>query len=90
MTELTDNGLDLADELTTIDDMRDLADDGHLVLVEETGTSVVFADTKGHELNEWADALEMSRSELSETMHDLARELSDYDWSVSDPVVVAK
>jgi hypothetical protein len=32
----------------------------------------------------------MTRSELSETMHALAREKTDYSWSVADPVVFDK
>lgn len=56
---------------------------------------VVFADDHGHELSEWADAIGLDRDQLSEKMHDLAREVygreqasGDGDpWSASDPVV---
>jgi len=56
---------------------------------------VVFRDEHGHGLNEWADVLNVSRSELSERMHELAREVYGRDqadgvgdpWSASDPVV---
>jgi hypothetical protein len=56
---------------------------------------VVFRDGHGHELGEWADVLGVSRSELSERMHGLARDVYGHDesdgvgdpWSASDPVV---
>jgi hypothetical protein len=58
--------------------------------VAETDKSIVFADSQGQELNAFAEALNVSRSELSAHMHELARELTDYSWSVDDPVVIAK
>ena len=85
---LTDHGIKLGDdELVGLGDYR-LGD--HLEIVEETDDRVVFADTKGYELNEWANALGMDRSELSRAMREQAREVSDYSWSTSDPVVLAK
>jgi len=87
MTELTENGLDLTDDLIDVNDMRS---SDHLTTVEETGTSVVFADTKGYELNEFAELLGIDRGALSERMHDLAGELADYNWGLADPIVVAK
>ena len=56
---------------------------------------VVFRDAHGHELSEWADVLGVTRSELSERMHELARDVygrGEADgvgdpWSASDPVV---
>jgi hypothetical protein len=59
-------------------------------VVYEDDQVVVVADHSGHELNEWASDLDVDRSGLSETMHTLARQLCDYDWSVSDPVVFDK
>jgi len=49
----------------------------------------VFADSTGHELNEIAKEEEVDRSELSEWMHEQARDV-DYDWSASDPVVILR
>jgi hypothetical protein len=52
---------------------------------------VIFADEKGHELKEVAEEYaDVTRSELSEWSHEVARDLCDYPWSVSDPVVVFK
>lgn len=56
---------------------------------------VVFRDEHGHELGEWADVLGVSRSKLSERMHEMVREVYGRDegrgsgdpWSASDPVV---
>jgi hypothetical protein len=56
---------------------------------------VVFRDAHGHELSEWADVLDVERSELAARMHDLAREVygraeargSGDPWNGSDPVV---
>lgn len=91
MAELTDNGIGLStDTMIDTDDYRHEAEDGHLVLVEERENNIVFSDTAGHELNEWAEHLDMERADLSSRMHDLARDLSDYNWSTSDPVVIAK
>jgi len=59
-------------------------------VVYEDDQVVVVADHSGHELNDWASDLGLDRSELSEQMHTLARQLCDYDWSVSDPVVFDK
>lgn len=56
-------------------------------VVYEDDQVVVVADHSGHELNMWATDLGIDRGVLSEIMHDLARQVSDYDWSVSDPVV---
>jgi hypothetical protein len=59
-------------------------------VVYEDDQVVVVADHTGQELNEWATDLEIDRSELSEMMHQLARQVCDHDWSVSDPVVFDK
>lgn len=92
---LTEDGIDLTNDHLTVEDLRA---EGHLEVVAETGTRVVFRDNAGHELKEWADALCITRHELSERMHELARE--DYGrseaegsgdpWSVRDPLVIAK
>lgn len=92
---LNDDGIDLTNDHIDVDDLR--AED-HLEVVAETDSRVVFRDTGGHELNEWSDALNASRDDLSELMHNLAREEygraeakgSGDPWSVTDPLVFAK
>lgn len=59
-------------------------------VVYEDDQVIVVADHSGHELNEWASDFDVDRGQLSETMHALARQVCDYDWSVSDPVVFDK
>lgn len=59
-------------------------------VVYEDDDQIVVADHSGHELNEWASDLGIDRGELSAAMHDLARQLCEYRWSVSDPVVFDK
>lgn len=87
---LTDAGIELEDNpMVDLDEMRSDHND-HLEVVAETDDRVVFVDLKGHELGEWANAMEIDVRELSEAMHEQAREVSEYDWSVSDPVVIAK
>jgi len=62
----------------------------HHEVVHEDDQVIVVADHTGHELNEWADEFGMDRSELSPLFHGLARQVCDYDWSVSDPIVFDK
>jgi len=62
----------------------------HHEVVYEDDQVVVVADHTGHELNEWCDEFDMDRSDLSQIMHDLARQVCDYNWAVSDPVVFDK
>lgn len=59
-------------------------------VVYEDDEVIVVADHTGHELNEWASDFNVDRSEFSKSMHALARDVSDYSWSVSDPVVFDK
>lgn len=88
---LTEDGI-----LTTHADItREHMADVHGEPVAETSERVIYADTSGHSLNEWADALGVNRTELSEKMHELAREHHSRDdtahggdpWSVADPIV---
>jgi hypothetical protein len=100
--KLTENGIDLADDhLDLYGDYLDADGDPLLDNIEkvaETDDLVVLRDSSGHELNEWADDLGISRSDLSERMHSLARDHYGRDeaqgtgdpWSVSDPLVLAK
>jgi len=55
--------------------------------VAELPSMTVYADIYGHELNEIADDADIDRGELSEWMHEQARDL-DYNWGHSDPIVV--
>ena len=65
-------------------------EDTHAEVVYEDDEVVVVADHTGHELNEWANDFDVDRSELSKTLHTLARQKCEYSWSVSDPVVFDK
>ena len=62
----------------------------HHEVVYEDEQVIVVADHTGHELNEWASEFGIDRTEFSQTMHSLARQVCDYSWSVSDPVVFDK
>jgi len=92
---LTENGIDLGTTLLSIEDY--LAEE-HIEKVAETDDLVVLRDSAGYELSEWADDLGVSRDDLSERMHDLARRHYGRDeargsgdpWSVSDPLILAK
>jgi hypothetical protein len=81
--ELTDDGIRTdSPDVTLLDYL-----DAHGEPVHVGPECVVFADRNGYELGEWADALEMDRSEFSRQMRELARGATDWDWSTSDPVV---
>jgi len=92
---LTENGIDLGSTVLTIEDY---VAESHIEKVAETDDLVVLRDSAGYELMEWADDLGTSRGELSERMHNLARQHYGRDeargsgdpWSVSDPLVLAK
>jgi hypothetical protein len=85
--ELTENGILTDHPDITRAEMEDI----HGEPRHETDEQVVFADRHGHELNEWADALDMDRTDLSARMHELAREHGPNDgidhWPADDPVV---
>lgn len=86
--ELTDDGIKTNHPDVTMIDYKDL----HGQPVVATDSRVVFCDQHGHELNEWAEVLDMDRSEFSQRMHELAREVYDGEgigdpWSYADPVV---
>jgi len=57
--------------------------------VAELPSMLVFADTHGYELNEWADDIGVSRDDVSAWMHEQAKGV-DYSWSTSDPVVLLR
>jgi len=86
--ELTADGIRTDHANVTLLDYVDNHDDP--VYVGED--RVIFRDDHGHELNEWASALDVERGDLSATMHELAREVYQPDepgdpWSGADPVV---
>ena len=62
----------------------------HHEVVYEDDQVIVVADHTGHELNEWASDFDVDAIEFSQTMHTLARQVCDYSWSVSDPIVFDK
>ena len=59
-------------------------------VVYEYSQVVVVSDHTGLEINEWAQDFDVSRTEFSELMHMLARQVCDYTWSVFDPIVFDK
>lgn len=89
--EITDDGIVSDHGFVTMEDYTDI----HGEPVHEGEDRVVFSDEHGHELREWADVLGMDRSDLSERMHEMGREVYGSDesdgtgdpWSVDDPVV---
>ena len=89
--KLTDNGIDVGDDYEHI---NDLMRDAHGAPLVETDSLILFRDSTGHELKEFVDDMDVDRRELSIKMHELARKVYDGgdgdDWSVTDPVVLAK
>lgn len=59
-------------------------------VVHENEHWIIVADHTGHEINEWAEEFNVTRSVLSEHFHEIARRNCDYDWSVSDPIAFPK
>jgi hypothetical protein len=62
-------------------------------VVHEDDQVIVVADHTGHELNEWMSDFNMTdadRDAFRGWNHEVARELTDYDWAVVDPVVFDK
>ena len=52
-----------------------------------------MADHTGHELNEWVSDFNMTEEDCDAFCawnHEVARELTDHDWAVVDPVVFDK
>ena len=90
--KLTENGIDVGDDYQ---DVAGLMREYHGAPLVETDALLLFRDETGHELNEFANDMETSRGELSERMHEIARRVHHDDspgdeWSVTDPVVLAK
>jgi hypothetical protein len=90
--QLTDNGIDVGDDYQ---EMADLMRETHGAPLAETDSFILFRDGTGHELNEFVKDMDVTHSELSERMHELARTVyhdgnPGDEWSVTDPVVLAK
>ena len=90
--KLTDNGIDVGEDYEML---ADLLRDAHGAPLVETDSLILFRDSTGHELNEFVDDMDVDRRELSTKMHEIARKVYDDgksgdEWSVTDPVVVAK
>jgi len=66
----------------------DYRDADWCTIVYEDDEVVVIADHKGFEHSEWDD--EFETREFSSMMHELARQLCDYNWSAAWPVVFDK
>ena len=62
-------------------------------VVHEDDQVIVVADHTGHELVEWAADFNMAHEDwylFSEWNRKVARDLTDHDWAVVDPVVFDK
>ena len=62
-------------------------------VVHEDDQVIVVADHTGHELNEWVSDFNMTEEDSDAFCawnHEVARELTDHDWAVVDPVVFEK
>jgi hypothetical protein len=62
-------------------------------VVHEDDQVIVVADHTGHELNEWESDFNMTHEECDAFYswnHEVARELTDHNWAVVDPVVFDK
>jgi len=62
-------------------------------VVYEDEQLIVVADHTGHELNEWVSDFNMTEADRDAFYtwnHEVARELTDHDWAVADPVVFDK
>ena len=62
-------------------------------VVYEDDQVIVVADNTGHELTEWASDFNMTDEDCDAFCtwnHEVARDLTDYDWTAADPVVFDK
>jgi len=59
-------------------------------VVHEGSEMVIVADHTGHELNEYLKDHDIPRRVVSNWMHEVAREKTDYNWEASDPIVFDK
>ena len=62
-------------------------------VVYENDRVIVVADHTGHELTEWVSDFNMTHEDCDAFYgwnHEVARELTDYNWATVDPVVFDK
>jgi hypothetical protein len=62
-------------------------------VVHEDDRVIVVSDHTGHELSEWVSDFNMTDEDCDAFCawnHEVARELTDHDWAVADPVVFDK
>ena len=62
-------------------------------VVYEDDRVIVVSDHTGHELNEWVSDFNMTEEDsdaFRRWNHEVARELTDHNWSAVDPVVFDK
>ena len=62
-------------------------------VVHEDDQVIVVADHTGHELTKWAADFNMTEEDCDAFCgwnHEVARELTDYDWATVEPVVFEK
>ena len=62
-------------------------------VVHEDDQVIVVADHTGHELNEWVSDFNMTDEDCDAFCtwnHEVARDLTDHDWTAADPVVFDK
>ena len=68
----------------------DYRDADWCTIIHEDDDVVLIADHKGYEFDEWSDESDLTAREYSQTMHDLAGQLSDRKWPADYPVVFDK
>lgn len=93
MEDLTDRGIKTAYQSPAAIRADYNAEHGDPVF--EDSDVVIYRDDHNVELSEWANDLGVSRAELSEQMHSIARAKYTVDspgdpWSAADPVVFDK
>lgn len=82
--ELTENGIKTNHPDVTTEELGEL----HGTPDYEDDDIVVYSDAHGYALNEWSDALEVSRGYLSKQMLDMADDAGvDRPWGYVDPIV---
>jgi len=82
----TDMKIEMAEHFAEFE--ADYRSEDWCTIVYEDEEVVVLADHKGYEHSEWQDDFE--DEEFSKMMHNLARQVCDYSWSASWPVVFDK
>lgn len=90
MTERTDNQkIEMAEHFVEFEAEYRTEPDNHEIVYEDDQV-IVVADHTGFELNEWSSFFAVDRREFSSLMHELAKEVCDYNWSTADPIVFDK